>query len=458
MEFMALPLPEDIDRLEKQYRWADVEEMIRRYLAKKTDQTMRKRLEYEMYRIRRYKKMYRVSEEQALTLLTDAVRDFTIEEFTQLKKQSRLDFIETDGGILFEKRFLPNLFFAEPSFRERRLLIDEARERAKKRLESRLDQLLEGSAPYNYRVTARIRKWIKQETLAAIKEESHTLRCWLPFPLEDLQQTAPVFERCSEDRYVLSTGSSSSRTIFFERSEVSDKEFFVEFSYTISESIREIDADSVLPYSGTIDSYLKEEAPHILFTPYLRFISEEILGNERNPYKKAKKIYDWITRNVFYSFMKEYRVYENISHYGAVNKKGDCGVQALLFITLCRMNGIPARWQSGWYANPEEPGNHDWALFYVEPYGWLPVDCSFGGARRENEPYRHFYFGNLDAYRMVASRSYLADFSPSPIYLLNDPYDNQTGEIQTDVRALEPEETESKIEILSFEKIDNSAF
>jgi len=37
--------------------------------------------------------------------------------------------------------------------------------------------------------------------------------------------------------------------------------------------------------------------------------------------------------------------------------------------------------------------------------------------------------------------------------LRNDPFDNQTGEIQTDERALEPEEVESKLEILSFEPI-----
>ncbi len=49
--------------------------------------------------------------------------------------------------------------------------------------------------------------------------------------------------------------------------------------------------------------------------------------------------------------MPEYFLLDDIAEYCAVNQKGDCGVQALLFITLCRIVGIPARWQSGLSVN-----------------------------------------------------------------------------------------------------------
>ena len=49
--------------------------------------------------------------------------------------------------------------------------------------------------------------------------------------------------------------------------------------------------------------------------------------------------------------MREYYAIPNISEYCAVNQKGDCGVQALLFITLCRMANIPAEWESGLYVS-----------------------------------------------------------------------------------------------------------
>ena len=34
-------------------------------------------------------------------------------------------------------------------------------------------------------------------------------------------------------------------------------------------------------------------------------------------------------------------------------------MQALLFITMCRIAGVPARWQSGLYAEPGSVGMHD---------------------------------------------------------------------------------------------------
>ena len=147
----------------------------------------------------------------------------------------------------------------------------------------------------------------------------------------------------------------------------------------------------------------------IRFTPFLRSLAEEITGNETNPLCKAEKIYDYITTHVKYSFMKEYFLLDDIPEYCAINRKGDCGVQALLFITLCRIAGIPARWQSGLSATPESIGPHDWAQFY-RLHGWLHADLSFGGSafRAGDEERRKFYFCNLDPLRMVANTEFRA--------------------------------------------------
>ena len=51
----------------------------------------------------------------------------------------------------------------------------------------------------------------------------------------------------------------------------------------------------------------------------------------------------------------------------ARNRRGDCGIMALTFITLCRLVGIPARWQSGLSVSPTGVGCHDWAMFYIAP-------------------------------------------------------------------------------------------
>ena len=164
----------------------------------------------------------------------------------------------------------------------------------------------------------------------------------------------------------------------------------------------------------------------------LRALTDEIAGGETRPLEKARRIYDFVTTKIRYSYMRSYLTLPVIPEYAAAGRKGDCGVQAVLFITMCRIAGIPARWQSGLYANPGRVGNHDWARFYTREYGWLYADCSFGGGahRAGNEEWRRFYFGNLDPWRMPSCRRFQSDFEPPMERLRSDPYDAQSGEAE----------------------------
>ena len=177
---------------------------------------------------------------------------------------------------------------------------------------------------------------------------------------------------------------------------------------------------------------LAEEAPYLRFTPYLRQLAAELAGAETEPVRKAKRFYDFVTQKVQYSFMRDYFQIDDLGEYCAVNLKGDCGLQALLFILLCRISGIPARWQSGLTIDEDYVGSHDWAQFYVPGWGWLFADPSYGGsAWRNGNPVRHaFYFGNLDPMRMVANRCFQGELTPVKQQLRIDPYDNQSGELE----------------------------
>lgn len=180
------------------------------------------------------------------------------------------------------------------------------------------------------------------------------------------------------------------------------------------------------------DTCLEEYAPHVVFTDYLKDLVKEIIGEETNPLLKAKLIYNYITTHVTYSYVRAYATLPCIPEYITTGLKGDCGLQALTFITLCRIAGIPATWQAGLYTTPETIGNHDWARFYVAPYGWLYADCSFGGGsyRAKNFERQDFYFGHLDPFRTPCSSKFQGDFVPAKNFLPNDPFDNQNGEME----------------------------
>ena len=163
-----------------------------------------------------------------------------------------------------------------------------------------------------------------------------------------------------------------------------------------------------------------------------------------------------MTTNCVYRFVPPYFTKTNIPEYFAAGQRGDCGMHAITFITLCRCAGIPAQWQAGLYTRPGDVGNHDWARFYIAPYGWLYCDGSFGGsAFRAGDKERHdFYFTNLEPFRMVSNRDWQQEFDPPKDYMRFDPYDSQSGEAEWDDRAIFGHEVTTKKEILSYEYID----
>lgn len=230
--------------------------------------------------------------------------------------------------------------------------------------------------------------------------------------------------------------------------------FFIRFSYDIEAVYHDFSArEASLSHSDV--GYLDEKLPHIMFHPYLRKLAKDIVGEETDPLTVAHLIYNWITTHIAYSFMREYVTYENIPLYAATNGKGDCGVQAMLFITLCRISGVPSRWQSGWYVTPEGVFRHDWAQFYASPYGWLYADCSFGGgAYRQGAKERwQYYFGNLDVYRMPANHDLCCTLTGKKAFAA-DPTDNQSGEVEVEGVGLMKEDVQTTLSLISFTYLD----
>jgi transglutaminase-like putative cysteine protease len=257
-------------------------------------------------------------------------------------------------------------------------------------------------------------------------------RVWLPFPSVTPEQSG--IELLSSNRPVtISDGPIRTAYAAFPVTEDGDNKLEITFRYTCTAVYHDLDpARAAAGCSSEAAEYLGELLPHIAFTPYFRMLADRLTEGERNPLFKARQIYDYVTSHVRYSYMREYRFLDNIPMYGAVNGRGDCGLQALLFITLCRLAGVPARWQSGSAARPTSIGSHDWAQFYVEPWGWLPCDPSYGGGMKRSGDTEgwNWYFGNLDPYRMIACTEFQRQLDPPKTFFRLDPYDNQTGEAE----------------------------
>ncbi|MDK2900991.1 MAG: hypothetical protein PWQ45_1579, partial [Thermosipho sp. (in: thermotogales)] len=360
------------------------------------------------------------------------------QEFEKLLEDGYIDFRFINGEKRFQERFHYNVGFTLKEYKERQKK-DKSRRNLRKLTNDTIVRLLKTKQEKTYSVSAKIsikRKNPKNEDVCV----------WLPVPFEKFQQTSVKITNASHD-YILSSPTTLQKTVHMKGKDT--ETFWVEFSYNISEWIGE---NSKYKYKPT-KADLSEKPPHVLFTPYLKEVLQKILKavKPNNDYEIAKSIYDYLTKNVYYSYVLPYALYDNIPEYVTTVFRGDCGFYAVTFITLCRLAGIPAKWQSGWFATPSGASPHDWALVYLKDFGWVPADLSFGGSRRDNEEMRMFYFGNLDGFRMFANLDFQADFSPKKKYFRNDPYDNQVGEMESKDGYII--DTESEIEILSFKEV-----
>lgn len=453
LSYMKIPLPEDVAKMKSFGDYAGAEKMINYFLNKDIPQALRKRLEIEMDVLKVIGgDEYPYNYDEALEIMKSHLRDFKAEELDYLKEISAADWIYVNGEVHFQRRFYENLIKTRPDLAERVMVADvddaQSNEQKQKLLNDNVSYM---KAHGGRTVRTRIRASIK--AAKAFEETGRKVLVHLPIPKNCMQVSNIDILASSPEIHSIAPEDAPQRTVCFETELGENQEFMVEYAYDYHVDYIELKPEKALAQQP--DFCTEEQAPHIMFTPYLRELLNEIIGDETNPVIKARKIYDFVTTKIMYSYMREYFTIDCIPEYAAVNLKGDCGVQALLFITLCRMAKIPARWQSGLYATEFYTGCHDWAQFYVAPYGWVFADLSFGGSayRLGNKERWNYYFGNLDVFRMPANSEIQMEFTPEKKWLRIDPIDNQRGEFEYEDHGLSFPQVEVSETLISMEDI-----
>ena len=443
---LAVPLPEDVAKLKY---FGDIDRLNRVIdlkLQKDIPQALRERLLLEKEIMALWPRAYPHDEEKALAMLRDKFGDFSEQELDQLRDDDAVEWAYINGQVKYKNNFLGNLIKTRPAYARR--VVDQKSLKEDEEKSALLDDAMHTmktrgclNARFHIRTEMRIQPIAGREGMPVTAQ--------LPVPIEYAQVKNFQILSASHPDFILAPADYPQRTVCFRA--VPDRPFFVEYTYETHMRYVSPEPEKVLDQQPTF--YTEEYPPHIAFTPYLRMLCAEIVGEEKNPLIKARRIYDFITTKMIYSYMRSYMTMPNVPEYGASSMKGDCGVQALLFITLCRIAGVPARWQSGVYTLPCDPGIHDWAQFYVAPFGWLFADPSFGGSayRHGNMERWNFYFGNLDPYRMPANSEYQHDFFVPSRHLRYDPYDNQDGEAEWDDAAVPIRCIDTDHEVISAE-------
>lgn len=294
----------------------------------------------------------------------------------------------------------------------------------------------DGSVAAPHRVTINFTLTVPYNELLA----GDTIRAWMPFPLETPRQSNILLESASQDDYYISSGNpdeSVHRTMYMSAPMGRDGKD-VTFSYTFSYDAAaqyfspEYILANMKEYDKSSELYRKFTAPEGRHIVDMKELALEIVGDETNPYRQSELVQDYINSRYPWAGAREYSTLECIPTYVVEHGYGDCGQVSLLYISLMRSLGVPARWESGWMLHPGEKNYHDWAEVYFEGVGWVPVDTSFGRLTADpDERVVKFHSTGQDNYRFASNCGIGGVLSPAKKFVRSETVDFQAGEVET---------------------------
>lgn len=111
------------------------------------------------------------------------------------------------------------------------------------------------------------------------------------------------------------------------------------------------------------------------------FLDTTIIKDEKNDYQKAKKIYEWIVKNIRYASPQDQNV--GLRPYDVFkNKVAVCGGYSNLYKAMLNLAGIPAVLVTG----DTSAGGHAWNLVYADGK-WFFSDSTWGSSDAKNFDY-----------------------------------------------------------------------
>ena len=397
-------------------------------------------LKFQIDLMDRIRKDFRRTRTEVMDALKNYYPNLSDEMMALWEKDGSLEMKVIDGEKKYFNNAVPNLFRINKEAKKHKEEISPGKQDILDVfLEDYIPKVVEAAkedqARYVLPVKMKIRYTVTVKPNAV--PDGEIIRCWLPYPREGNPRQLDIkLLDVNRSEYTIADNDNLQRTLYLEGTSKKDMptRFEFELSYTSKAEYVDLFKD---PGNVTFNKnpdifteYTQERYPHIVFSNRIKNLSMQIIGDETVPLNKLKKIFIWVDENTPWASAREYSTIPNIPEYSLQNKHGDCGIQTLVFMTLCRYNGIPTKWQSGWMMHPPEVNLHDWCEIYVDGYGWIPVDQSFGIKNYLDEENRLFYLGGIDVFRFIVNDDYSKPLFPAKIYPRSETVDFQRGEVE----------------------------
>src|SRR5690606_29028893 len=296
-------------------------------------------LEYQRERMRRIRMDFDHDVDDVRERVRRQIPDLTEEEFARWDAQGLFERMDIDGQRLYFDRTASNLFRISAEARARRADPKPFVQSPLESVHPHHREVVAGTAAPN-----RVRIVQSLTVDADAVPAGDTVRAWIPLPRSTPgQQEDIVFVASEPAQHGLAPESALQRTIHFEKPAVAGEKtaFQVTYELTIHPRRVEVDAGKAVPAQITAElaPLVAERAPHVVFTDDLREFSRQVVGDEKNPWKVAQKLFAAVDR-IPWAGAREYSTITNISDYALHAGHADCGQQTLLLVALLRLNGI----------------------------------------------------------------------------------------------------------------------
>jgi hypothetical protein len=266
---------------------------------------------------------------------------------------------------------------------------------------------------------------------------SKEVRVWFPLPRTEDGQTIANLAVDAPSGWKEATDNQGNRYVYVAVATPGDKVAVkTTFTVTRKEQHGKLDASATRPLT---DAERKEHAAwlgndtYVVVNDEIKDLAAKIRGDETNPLKVARKLYDWTLDNVEY-WVKDPSKWKaspvGSSEYCLKNRTGNCTDFHSLWTALARASGIPTRMKYGSLFKPSLDGQdkdgsyHCWPESWFPGLGWVPNDVAVAdifagpialdanntekvtlttanGYSGPNKALVDYYFGNLDARRVT---------------------------------------------------------
>ncbi|MGH8168289.1 MAG: transglutaminase domain-containing protein, partial [Woeseiaceae bacterium] len=284
-------------------QFASAEATIADALERPVDEETRAALLFQRERMRRILIDFSLDADAVKTRVRKSIPDLTDAEFARWDSAGLFERQVIDGHVLYFNRSPSNLFRLSAEARARRSeqtpLVDgpmetpNAHHRAVR--ETALVEENDSVLPQRVRVTQSLT--VNADAVPA----GETVRVWIPVPRALPGQQEDIRFLDSEPAtHEIAPESVMQRTVYLEKEAEAGQPtaFSINYELTIFGQHHAVDADKVKPATITAElaPFVAERAPHIMFNESLRLMSEQIVGDETNPWRIAQKLFAAVDR------------------------------------------------------------------------------------------------------------------------------------------------------------------